>query len=133
MKPKHITQEFSRALKSLQAAKILIAEDLIEDAISRSYYAVMHAARAALLFHDVIAESHTALRRLFGLELIKPERLEKEWAAILSREQTQRSIADYDVEVVWNREIASDLIDDAHLFVERIRVYLTVEGVSLDE
>jgi uncharacterized protein (UPF0332 family) len=83
VKPKHITQEFSRALKSLQAAKILIAEDLIEDAISRSYYAVMHAARAALLFHDVIAESHTALRRLFGLELIKPERLEKEWAAIL--------------------------------------------------
>ncbi len=49
MNPKNVRAEFARALKALQAAKLLQADRLFEDAVSRAYYAVMHAAKAALL------------------------------------------------------------------------------------
>jgi uncharacterized protein (UPF0332 family) len=58
MNSKNVRAEFTRALKSLQAAKVLQADGLFEDAVSRAYYAVMHAAKAALLIHDRVVESH---------------------------------------------------------------------------
>ena len=61
MNPKNVRAEFARAQKSLQAAKILQADGLFEDAVSRAYYAVMHSAKAALLVHDKISESHAAI------------------------------------------------------------------------
>ena len=65
MNHENIVSEFNRGLKSLQAAQILMKEDLYEDAVSRGYYAVMHAAKAALFYHNTLAESHAALRRLY--------------------------------------------------------------------
>ena len=47
MNPKNVRAEFARAQKSLQAAKLLHADGLFEDAVSRAYYAVMHSAKAA--------------------------------------------------------------------------------------
>ncbi len=95
MNPKNVQAEFTRALKSLQAAELLQADGLFEDAVSRAYYAVMHAAKAALLVHDQIAESHVAIRRLFGSVLVQTGNIEKEWASILAREQDRRIAADY--------------------------------------
>ena len=95
-----VRAEMDRAAKALRAARLLYDKDLLEDAVSRSYYAVLHAAKAALLSHDTIAESHAAVRRLFGKVLIKEGRIEREWAAVIANEQDQRQIADYDVEAV---------------------------------
>ncbi len=44
-----IHQEFLRAEKSLHAAEILLRDNCLEDAVSRAYYAILHAARAGLL------------------------------------------------------------------------------------
>jgi len=44
-----VLAEFQRAAQALRAAEVLHAEELFPDAISRAYYAVMHAAKAALL------------------------------------------------------------------------------------
>jgi len=66
MRHPQVQAEWRRAQKALQAAELLQQHGLVEDAISRAYYAIMHAAKAALLVHDVIAESHAAVRRLFG-------------------------------------------------------------------
>ncbi len=48
-----VRQEFLRAEKSLNAAEILLRGKCLEDAISRAYYAILHAARAALLAEGV--------------------------------------------------------------------------------
>jgi len=93
VKTENVQEEFDRAKKSLAAARLLLSARLFEDAVSRSYYAVMHAAKAALLVHDVIAESHAAVRRLFGSVLVQPGLIEKDWAAILGREQDKRVVA----------------------------------------
>lgn len=127
MNLKNVHAEFARARKALQAAKLLQADSLFEDAVSRAYYAVMHAAKAALLVHDQIAESHAAVRRLFGSVLVQPGRIEKEWASILAREQDRRIAADYNASLSIDEESALQLVADADRFIERIRKYLTDE------
>lgn len=104
MNPKNVLAEFSRAQKSLQAAKLLQADGLFEDAVSRAYYAVMHAAKAALLIHDRLAESHVAIRRYFGSVLVRAGRIEKEWAGILAREHDRRVAADYNANLLMDAE-----------------------------
>ena len=69
MNPDNVLEELERAQRALRAAQILHANDLFEDAVSRSYYAVMHA----------------AVRRLFGSVLVRPGLIEREWASVLAR------------------------------------------------
>ena len=64
-----VLAEWQRATQSLHAAELLAREGYREDAVSRAYYAVLHAAKAALLVHDVATTSHAAVRRMFGRHL----------------------------------------------------------------
>jgi uncharacterized protein (UPF0332 family) len=66
-----VLAEWNRSRESLRAAQTLTRDGLYADAISRAYYAILHAAKAALHVHDIVAESHPAVRRMFGLHLVK--------------------------------------------------------------
>ncbi|HRI38875.1 MAG TPA: HEPN domain-containing protein [Nitrospira sp.] len=66
-----IQAELLRAEKSFAAARSLLRENFLEDALSRAYYSILHAARAVLLAEGVSVSSHRAVRRLFGSHLIK--------------------------------------------------------------
>ena len=133
MRTENVLDEFARAKKSLAAARLLLSSSLFEDAVSRSYYAVMHATKSALLVHDVIADSHARVRRLFGSVLVRPSLVEKEWAAVLGRQQDKRAVADYAVGTAWDPEDASRLVEDAAAFVKRIQDYLKSAGVIIEE
>jgi uncharacterized protein (UPF0332 family) len=104
---------------------------LVEDATSRTYYATMHAAKAALLVHDIIAESHAAVRRLFGQVLVVTEGVEQEWAQILARGHEKRGAAAYNVEFVVDEAAPERLVRDAQRFVGRMGSYMTSKGVAL--
>ncbi len=58
-----IVAEYRRAREALRAADILTREGCYVDAVARTYYAVLHAAKAALEVHDVAPTSHAAVRR----------------------------------------------------------------------
>lgn len=130
MRTIQIRAEWKRALKAHGAAKTLLEASFYEDAVSRAYYAVLHAAKAALLTRDIAAESHVAVRRLFGKELVQPGILEKEWAIILAQTQDERALADYDVELTFSPEVAEERVRDAHRFLERVRVLLKEAGLG---
>ena len=133
MNPDNVLEELGRAQRALRAAQILHASDPFEDAVSRSYYAVMHAAKAALLVHDVIAESPAAVRRLFGSVLVRPDLIEREWASVLARVQDQRIAADYSIGMGWDAEAALHLGEDAQAFLRRVRSYLRSVGIAVEE
>ena len=78
-----VVAEWSRAREALRAAEPLTRERCYADAISRAYYAILHASKAALHVHDVAAESHAAVRRMFGLHLVRSGEIEPEWSAYL--------------------------------------------------
>ena len=127
-----ILAEWRRAQESLGAAQSCLRDGYLRDAVSRSYYAVMHATKAALLVHDVNAESHAAVRRLFGKVLVRSGELEKEWSQTLAKEQAGRGSADYDVFTVWEIDRVQESIQRAEAFLDRIRSYLVDKGVALE-
>jgi uncharacterized protein (UPF0332 family) len=117
-------KELARADKSLRAARILLENQLYEDCVSRSYYAVLHAAKAALIKIGVEAESHQAVRRMFGLHLVKTEQIEKHFAEILTAQQEDREIGDYNIYLNIQQDRAAKRVLDAEKFVQRIEKYL---------
>ena len=119
-------KELARANKALTAAKTLLENHLYEDCVSRTYYAVLHAAKAALIKAGVEAESHQAVRRMFGLHLVKTEQIEKHFAEILTAQQEDREIGDYDIYLDIEQDRAAKRVFDAEKFITRIEKYLEV-------
>jgi len=117
-------KELIRAKKALLAAKTLLENQLYEDCVSRAYYAVLHAAKAALTTKDIEPESHNAVKRMFGLHLIKTGEIEKDFAKILTAEQEDRAIGDYNIYIEIEQDTALKRVRDAEKFVERIEKYL---------
>ena len=117
-------RELDRARKALLAAKTLVENQLYEDCVSRAYYAVLHAAKAALATKDIEPESHNAVKRMFGLHLIKTGEIEKDFAKILTAEQEDRAIGDYNIYIEIEQDRALKRVRDAEKFVERIEKYL---------
>ena len=117
-------KELDRAKKALLAAKTLLENQLYEDCVSRAYYAVLHAAKAALATKDIEPESHNAVKRMFGLYLIKTGEIEKDFAKILTAEQEDRAIGDYNIYLEIEQDRALKRVRDAEKFVDRIDKYL---------
>src|SRR5215831_12687019 len=91
-----VIAEWQRAWRALRAAEVLAREGLYKDAVSRAYYATLHAAKAALFIHDVATESHATVRRMFGLHLIRSSEIESMWSSNLGESLDDRLAAGYD-------------------------------------
>jgi uncharacterized protein (UPF0332 family) len=128
-----VLAEWRRARLALRAAELLTREHCYADAVSRAYYAILHAAKAALYVHDMTAESHAAVKRMFGLHLIRTGELEPEWSAHLGESQDDRLAADYDAEVAFSQEDARHEYRRAREFLRRIRQYLLTKGLTAHE
>ena len=125
--------EWKRAARTLSAAELLAREDYPEDAVARAYYAILHAAKAALAVHDIFAESHSAVRGLFGQHLILTGAIEREWAKPLGGSLDDRMAADYDTATFFTQTEAQRECRRARAFVERIRRYLITCGFTADD
>ncbi|MHC4510893.1 MAG: HEPN domain-containing protein [Planctomycetota bacterium] len=116
-------RELTRANKALLAAKTLLENQLYEDCVSRAYYAVLHATKAASAVEGVEPQSHHAVRRMFGLHLVKAGKIEADFARILTAEQEDREIGDYDIYVEIEHDRALKRVQDAEAFVRRTEKY----------
>lgn len=130
MVPGQAEADWRRAIKALRAAETLLDVGLPEDAVSRAYYAVLHAARAALVISGATARTHTGIRRLFGSELVDRAGVEPEWAKVLAHAQSARESADYDTATELPEERAAVIVDQARRFIERMASYLKAQGVE---
>jgi uncharacterized protein (UPF0332 family) len=125
-----VVAEWNRARESFQAAETLTRDGLYADAISRAYYSILHAAKAALHVHDVAAESHPAVRRMFALHLVKAGEIETEWSAYLTESLDDRLAADYDAEILFSRQEARNECRRTGEFLKRIKRYLLKNGLK---
>jgi uncharacterized protein (UPF0332 family) len=123
-----VLAEWHRARESLRAAETLTRGGFYADAISRAYYGILHAAKAGLHVHDVVAESHAAVRRMFGLHLVRNGEIEPEWSAYLTASLDDRLTADYDVETSFSREEARNECRRSREFLNRVKRYLLKNG-----
>lgn len=119
-----IDREIARADSALEASKVLLQKKLLEDAVSRAYYASLHAAKAVLLSKGIETSSHRGVLSMFSLHLVKSGDIEIEYAKMLAVEREDREISDYDVLITINSERAEERVKEAGKFVERIKRFL---------
>jgi uncharacterized protein (UPF0332 family) len=128
-----VLAEWWRAGQALRAAEVLADAGYPADALSRAYYATLHAAKAALSVHNVGTVSHAAVRRMFGLYLIRTGEIERAWASHLGEILDDRLAADYDVETEFTSEEATQACQCACAFLDRIQHYLLTKDFAADE
>ncbi len=113
--------EWRRANESLTAALLCLNNRLNADAISRAYYAVIHAAKATLALRDVSADSHRGVRNQFGLYIVRPGLVEPVWGSEIGRLNTLRAVADYDAMATFTESDARESYVSAEAFLNRMR------------
>ena len=118
--------EWKRAKESLGAARSCLRDEYYADSISRAYYAILHAAKAALELYGVSAERHTAVRRMFRLHLVETGLVEEQWADAIALSSDQRIHSDYDIGLVYSEADARESCESARSFLNRIHPLLAV-------
>ena len=66
-----VKAEWKRATETLGATMTLASSGYNNDAISRSYYAMLHAAKAGLATKDIETDTHRGVAAMFGKHLVK--------------------------------------------------------------
>lgn len=106
------------------AGKALLEGGFYEDAASRFYYAVYHAAQAILLTEGLKADTHQGLITLFSLRFIKPGKIEVQYGKMLSNLKDDREEGDYEVVSFVDKDTAQNACTEAQSFLKRIKDYL---------
>lgn len=113
-----------KARAKLQVAERLLKDGLDEDAVSRAYYAVFHAAQAALLTEGLTANTHQGLVNLFGLHLVKTGKFDKKFGKHLANLKDDRETSDYEIYSTIDREVAERSVAEAKEFVAAAEQYV---------
>lgn len=116
--------EFKRAMDELKAAKVLHESGFYYKSIASAYYAVYHAAKAALLMKGVVPQSHEGVERMFSLYYVKTKDVEIDIGKIIGRLMKLREEADYYPETSFTPDESSEAIEKAKIFVGRIEEVL---------
>ena len=126
-----VSIQIEKGKEKLDAAKVLLREGFIDDAISRAYYGVFHAASAVLLAEGITVDSHSALKTMFGLHFIKTGKIDKKYGRWLNRLKDERENGDYDIFTSFDREDAENSITEAEEFIQEMKRYL-IENYGLN-
>ena len=117
--------ESLRAEDCRQVAELCLRHGFYADSISRSYYAVLHAARAALALRDITIRNHRGLTSMFGLHVVQTGLVEGHWGSVIGQLSALRLDADYDIRVFFGEADAANAYEQADGFVNRIHALLT--------
>lgn len=109
----------------IEAASYLLEGGYYQDAISRSYYAMYHAAQALLESEDIETMTHAGLIRMIGKEFVKSDRMQKSLGKALSMAEEDREAADYGVDVDFTQSEAKRGVEDAEKFLKKSKELLT--------
>ncbi len=77
-----------------------------------------------MVIEGIEAQSHVAVRRMFGLNLVKTGKIEKDFAQILTKEKEDRDLSDYNIHIEIERDTAEKRVSDAEKFIKRIEKFL---------
>jgi len=110
-----------RAEKALKSAKQLQENRELEDAASRAYYAMFHAARAILFSKGLTPRTHRGTISIFGEKIIKQGILSEEYADMLRKAFDLRQKSDYELYTQLNAEAIKEAIRNAEKFIKKAK------------
>lgn len=114
-----------KASRALSSASLLLADDDVDGACNRAYYAMFATAHAALLgsgmpINPAETKTHSGLIGAFGRHLVKAGHVSPELGRALNEVEHIRRLADYTGEDI-SHEKAKWAVERAAAFVETIR------------
>ena len=118
-----IEKLMAEAERSLAAAGLLYRKGFYRFAASRAYYAMFHAASAALLTRGLTFSRHGGVVSGFGRHLAGEGLLPRQLHLDFDRAQKLRHLGDYSTEP-FERETAEEALENARRFVDAVRGYL---------
>lgn len=116
--------EWWRGRQCLAAAQLCQSNGLYADAISRAYYATMHAAKAVPELHDIQVNSHEGVKNLFGYHVVMTGPIEGSWGREIDRLYRWRIRADYTATEVFTESDSRSACDRAEAFLARVYTLL---------
>lgn len=114
----------ARADRYLRSAKLLLDDGDLASSISRSYYAMFYAPRAALETEGIDADSHRGVISTFGERFVKSGPLDRGYGRDLSEAFRQRNLSEYEPTRVVPEDTARSILDASSEFVDRIRAMI---------
>lgn len=124
--------ELEQARRCLTASRLLLTNRLYADAVSRAYYAMLHAARALLLTEGLEARSHRGVGTLLHQHFIHSQRFPAELGRELSRCQDDREAADYDRFAVFEPDMGKRSVQLAEEFLGQCERLIQAGGFPLE-
>ncbi len=118
----------ARAANALHGASVLLDAGDFAAAVSRAYYAMFYAARAALLAEGLATKTHSGLVHVFGQTFVQGGRVSAEAGKALREAFRARQLADYAEEEVFGREDAARYVEQARRFVAEVERLLGEDG-----
>jgi uncharacterized protein (UPF0332 family) len=106
-------QLLEKSRESLQAAQLLVDNNLSALAAARAYYVMFYIAEAFLLGEDLTFSSHSAVIAAFGRVFAKTKRLPVDYHRYLINAQEKRIEADYNLNPNITSKEAQRIIDEA--------------------
>ncbi len=125
-----VVAEWRRSGEALQSALILSQAGLAADTVSRAYYAILHATKAALLTQNITPTNHQGARDLLNRYLIYQGDMERQWLDTFQNAMYGRMEADYNPLAQFNDRKTMDAYRNAAAFRTRIHRYLLAEGFT---
>ena len=119
-----IDYRMEKAKTDLNAAKMSFEAGFYDASANRSYYAIFHAARAALMLNGQDYKKHSGVIAFFNRDFIKTEILERKLGLILRNAFEIRTDCDYEDFYVVAKEDVEKQIRDAEYFLAQIEAYL---------
>src|SRR3989442_3706395 len=113
-----------KAEMKLSAARELYDKGFFEDSASRSYYAMFHAARAALAKVGVTTRTHEGTVSEFGRILVLREVFPRDLGRALADAKAARETYEYSATMEIQRDQAEAILRDAERFVSQVKSQL---------
>ena len=122
--------EWQRSRLASRSAQLLLEAGLYADAVSRAYYAMLHATTAGLLTKGFAPATHRAAGRLLNQHFIHTGQMNREWLDYFQQAMNNRQAADYNALAVFTDQQTEEQRQQSEAFCARIHRYLLGEGFT---
>ena len=121
---KESTQQLMlNAEETLQAAEVLIKENLLRDAVNRAYYAVFYIAEALLNEKSLRFKKHGSVHGSFSQHFVKTGIFDAKYHKLLIKSFGQRMLGDYDEVTKFSSDEVAQILEQAADFLTKAKEY----------
>lgn len=131
LKDPHLWLEM--ALQKFDHARKIFEIGLYDDAVSRAYYAMYYAAKAALLTRGIDLRRHSSTVAKFNELFVYPGLVEAKYLRYLGRAETARERSDYAPFSRIDQNGAVEVLETADAFIAKMKELVEKNADSSNE